>query len=382
MSARDNFDRLVASLHRATLDDAHWPEASLLIDENLGTQGNGLLVGEGPEDDVRILFTAVHYRGERREDLEREYLRYYHPWDERVPRVRKLPDGKLVHVTEMYTERELRTSRTFNEFSRRYSGQNSLNVRLDGPDGSHITWVICNPVKPGDWSSAQTDLIERLLPHIRHFVEVRQALANAEALGKPLLQLLDNTRLGVILLHRRGRILEANEPARSILRRGDGLFDHGGLLRARQPADDTRLQKVLAGLLPRYGETPKSGSLAVRRPPGAPRLAVHASPVTSHHNDFGLKSVAGLVLVVDPASRPRIEPSLVAPALGLTPAQSQVAMLLSEGHSVQDIAIATSRQDNTVRQLLKQAYKRLGVTSRAQLVRHVLSLSDLKSWRP
>ena len=56
-------------------------------------------------------------------------------------------------------------------------------------------------------------------------------------------------------------------------------------------------------------------------------------------------------------------------------------MLLSEGHSVQDIAAATGRQENTVRQLLKQAYKRLGVTSRAQLVRHVLSLSDLKGWR-
>ena len=166
------------------------------------------------------------------------------------------------------------------------------------------------------------------------------------------------------------------------LRRGDGLFDQGGFLHARLRPDNTRLQRVLTELLPRHGETPKSGSLAVRRPPGSPRLAVHASPVTTLQNDFGLKSVAGLVLVVDPASRPRIEPSLVAPALGLTPSQSEVAMMLAEGHSVQDIAIATGRQENTVRQLLKQAYKRLGVTSRAQLVRHVLSLSDLKGWRP
>ena len=123
------------------------------------------------------------------------------------------------------------------------------------------------------------------------------------------------------------------------------------------------------------------GSLIVRRPPGLPCLVVRASPVSSRQIDFGLKSVAGLVLVVDPASRPQIDPVLVAAALDLTPSQSQVAVMLAEGHSIQDIALATGRQPSTVRQLLKQVHKRQGVTSRAELVRLVLSLSDLTCWR-
>ena len=381
MSVRDNFDRIMTSLHEAMLDDAHWPASSLLIDETLGTLGNAMLIGAGLEDDVRILFAAAYYRGERREDLEREYIQNYHPWDERVPRIRKLPDSKLVHVTELYTEQELRTSRTYNEFSNRSSNQNSLNVRLDGPDGSHITWVINDPVKSGDWSSAQTGLIKRLLPHIRHFVAVRQALANAEAQGDPPISLLDNTCLGVIMLHRSGRILEANEPARSILNRGDVLFARGGLLRARQPADNARLERLLAQVLPRYGEIPESGSLIVRRPPGSPSLVVYTSPLSSHLIDFGLKSLAALVLVVDPASRPRIDPTLVAEALDLTPSQSEVAVMLAAGHGIQDIALATGRQPSTVRTLVKQIHRRQGVTSRAEVVRLVLSLSAPTSWR-
>ena len=47
---------------------------------------------EGPKDDLRVLFVGLYYRGQRREDLERKYFEVYHPIDERVPRLRQLPD--------------------------------------------------------------------------------------------------------------------------------------------------------------------------------------------------------------------------------------------------------------------------------------------------
>ena len=61
------------------------------------------MVGEGPQDDIRVLFVGLYSRGQRRTDLEREYLELYHPIDERVPRVRKLPDSHLVPIQDLYT---------------------------------------------------------------------------------------------------------------------------------------------------------------------------------------------------------------------------------------------------------------------------------------
>ena len=74
MSDPDTFERILASLYNAMLDDAHWPATSALIDEACNLTGNALMVGEGPKDDVRALFVGLYYRGQRREDLEREYL--------------------------------------------------------------------------------------------------------------------------------------------------------------------------------------------------------------------------------------------------------------------------------------------------------------------
>ena len=56
MSAQPTFERILASLYDAMLDDARWPATSALIDEACGVVGNDLMVGEGPKDDVRACF--------------------------------------------------------------------------------------------------------------------------------------------------------------------------------------------------------------------------------------------------------------------------------------------------------------------------------------
>ena len=376
MSDQDAFERILASLYDAMLDDVQWPATSALIDEACGTQGNALMVGEGPKDDIRALFVGLYYRGERREDLEREYLEVYHPIDERVPRIRQLPDSHLVHNAALYTAEELQTSRVYNEMLPRLNAQDSLNVRLDGPDGSHIAWGIGDPVTPGGWASPQLALIKGLLPHIRQFVRVRQALANAEAQGVSATGLLDTPRIGVIHLDRRGRIVEANDRARALLRRGDGVSDRGGELRARSPADQARLARLVAQALPTAGVA-VSGSMLLRRSAVVPPFVVHVKPVVVRQPDFGAPRVAALVLITEPGRQSRIDPALVATALELSPAESHVAVLLAEGKSVREMAEATGVQEKSIHYHLHHIYQKRGLSRQADLVRLVLSLVEL-----
>ena len=378
MSRRDAFDRILASLHDATFDDAHWPHTAALIDDACGAAANGLVVGEGFADDARVYFARFYFRGQRREDVEHEYFEVYHPRDERLPRLRQLPDSQVVHVTRLYSEAERKTSPVYNEGLPRIASQNGLNVRLDGPDGLRIVWAFADPVEPAGWGTAQTRMIERLVPHIRHFVCVRQVVAGADALGASLTQMLDNTRVGVIHLDLSGRVVEANDRAHCLLRRGNGLQDQGGFLCAWLPADDARFKQLLAGALPTFSnEAATGGSMTVRRASGLPPLVVHVNPVSVRQMDFGGRRVAALVLVVDPGDRPRIDPRLVAEVLGLTPAESAVAVLLSQGKTVRDIATERNCQEKAVHWHLQQIYKKRGMSRQTDLVRQVLSLSAL-----
>ena len=378
MNPLDAYDRILASLYQAALDDARWPATAALIDEAVGAVGNALIVGEGFGDDVRIYFARYLYRGESRQDVVREYFDVYHPRDEGMPRLRLLPHGRLVHIPDLYTEAELKTSPAYNEGLRRVGGQEGWYVRFDGPDGLRIVWGVGDPVGTGGWQSAQLKLVELLLPHIRQCVVVRQALASADAVGGGLTDLLDNRHIGVLHLDRRGRLVAGNAHALAILRSGDGLFDQGGSLHARLAEDHDRLQRLLARALPGSGSgIPAGGSMTVRRPSGGARLGVHISPVGATQADFRGGRVAALVLVVDPASRPRIDPEWVAAALGLTPAQGRAAALLAEGRSVREIAAAAGHRESYVRSLLKQIYKKQGVPGQVALVQRILAMDAL-----
>ena len=382
MKHEDRLQRILVLLNESMLDDGRWPQTSALIDEAIGARGSALTFADEPtEGNVRILFSKCFYRGVDRAAWQRDYFRYYQSDDEHVPRVRVLPDGKIVSVPDLFSEQELKTSRMYNEALVRFAGQNGLRVRLDGPRRSLIVWGIQNPMHGNGWSFAQVDLVRRLLPHLRQYVRVRSALADSEALGTSVAELLDSTRLGVIQLGPEGRILEANDMAAALLRRCDGLYDDKRVLRAATAEENSRLQNLVARALPRLAEFGVSGSMMVSRPSLASRLALHVKPVANRELDYRSRNVTALVLIVDPQSRTAVEPALVQSMLDLTPAESEVVSLLAQGRTLRQIAAMSGREYNTVRTHLHHVSVKLGVSRQFEIAQLALALSDLPSSR-
>ena len=377
MSDDDRFAGILSSLHEAALDDALWPAAAGLIDATCGLRGSTLVMARGHSQvDIDIFFARTCHHGERDEDWEQTYFGDYYPLDERVPRVTQLPDSRLVQVTDLYTEQERRTSTTYNESLAVAGYQDGLNVRLDGPEDTSIFWALADSTRRGGWGSRQIKVIESLLPHLRHFLQVRHALGGAQALGACLSGLLDDTRLGVVQLDRRGRIIETNDRARGLLPHGSGLFEQDGFLHARVPAEDTRLQGLVEDALPAFGSQASGGSMTVFRWPFRSRQVIHILPVGDRQKDFGLGRVAVLVLVVEPGSPVQLDAELVASALGLTETESQVAVALAMGKTVSDVAQERGQKVNTTRFHVKQIHTKLGISRQADLIRLVLALSD------
>ena len=376
------FDRIVAALHDAALDPEHWPAASGLIDRACGIMGNSLAVCSGTRGTrEEISFARICFGGRRYEDLEREFFRDHWSWDLRLPRLRRRPPGDLVPTADLYTDGEKDTLPAWEFLSKGDMGR-GFHVRLDRPDRSQVTWALGDCSDASGWSSSQLDCIKRLLPHVSHFASVRQALADARALGSSFAELLDNTRCGVIQLDGRGRILAKNDRAGSLLEEGDALIGRYGLLKARIPAENAELDRLLTRALPSLGAQAVAGSMSLGRPLRRTRLAVHINPVGKRDWDVRTSRAAVLVLVVDPETRLHINPEVVAETLGLTAAESRLAAMLATGHTLRDIAVTTGRTRGTVRWHLKQIFRKQGISRQADLVRRVLSLEGLPGTPP
>ena len=206
--------------------------------------------------------------------------------------------------------------------------------------------------------------------------------AFGHALSSSRSGLLANSRFGVIQLDRRGRIVAANDRARDFLGQDEGLCDLDGFLSATPPRDNRALQRLLARAAPPPGAPRSSGSMTITRSSASTRLVVHIVPVSTRQRESGVRQMAVLVLVADPESRPRIDVELVQAALGLTPAESQLATLVAHGQRVRDIAARTGRSEGTVRWHLNRIFRKQGISGQTDLVRRVLSLDGFPRYRP
>jgi len=364
-------DQVVGLQQEAAFDESRWAAASRTIDETCELLGSHLVVLAEQRSVPDFRFSRGLFHGEPMGEAEELYVAEYGFRDERLPRLRDMPAARLVHNLQMYTPKEQKTSAVYCRFLPRVGSNNQLNVRLDGLHDTDIVWAVTKAARH-DWTSEQAAFLQRLLPHVAHFVRVRQALAEADARDASLAGLLDGAGVCVVFLDRQGRMLEANTRARVLLGSGHILTERGGRLRAPWRSDDKKLGRLLAACC----EDGVGGTMTLRSSSngaGAGPLVLHACPVPPDLTSFDTRGVAVQVLLTEPESSFRVDPRLLAEAYDLTRAESQVAALLAEGRTVGEIAASTGRKESTLRWHVKNLHSKLGVHRQTDLVRLVLS---------
>lgn len=378
MGVGDRFDAVVENLYSAAIADVSWESLCPLFHELLGTAAHGLTYAEVGSSGDLVISRAGFYLGEEsRPDVERSYFRDYFPRDEAIPRLLGLGDGELVHKSDLYSDREKRTSAAYNEFHCGLQVENGLFLGVAPPEGKTMILSVGNSTEREGWGNDQIRVLRGLLPHLRRFHRVRRVLADTQALGASLAGMLDSRRLGLIQLDRRGRILEANDRASEILSKRDGLADRGGFLAAAHREEHAELQRLLARALLPDGLRAAGGSMKIgRRETRVPLiLEIHAIR-RKETADCGSR-LGALVLIFDPATRPRLDPELVTRCLGLTPTESRVAVAIAAGETVAGAALVLGCAEGTARTHLRQVYRKLGIRKQTELVRRVLSLENL-----
>ena len=369
----DLFESTVEILLDAAFDDARWGEAFRAIDRLCGLNGGQFtaLAADGEPT-----FAACWIGGDPHQEIVADWIANYAALCENVPRISKLPAWRLTHNEELFTPAEKRNSLMYNEFQPKYDCRDQLAVVVDRPSGERprdgcLFWTMANGA--AGWAPDRLQRIGALLPHIRQAVRVRRELVAAEAHAHAeITALLEHDSPGTVFLDRRGSIVSANRSARRMLAMRGGLDAWRGALRAGSPNDDARLRKLVSGALPRFGYMPVGGSMPVRRPAGL-SLIVHVHPVAPRRADFGAARIAAVVLIRDPDAG-RLDAEAVGDMLGLTAAESRVAVLLGRGRTVRDVARELDRSENTVRWTLKNVLSKTGSARQADLVRLLLQL--------
>ncbi len=301
------------------------------------------------------------------EDIVRDYIAG--GWHMRNPRVsagmRLARIGHEGFVTErQMLSAEQRARDPFQqEFARKYELTSEAGRIAASHEGMHLIMTIQRGVRPGPFSGAELQALNRLANGLSPMFSMALRLKLAAA--AQLLDTLEGRGGALGLLSTGGRILHMTGALEQLV--GHGLQARNGRLSAEDPSENRDLQALFdrAAIWPQAPDTPLS-PVVLARHQGRP-LIVHCIPVAGVARD--ILGLARMVVAADRIALPKHPPSqsLLRNAFGLTPAEARLAGLIGQGTSVREAADVENITFETARSRLKSIYTKTETGRQSEL---------------
>lgn len=254
-------------------------------------------------------------------------------------------------------------------------------IALSGFDGRLLGWLTWQPGRPGH------NLLAAIAPFVllalvvmalllwlftrRAFDAVRRFESDARERQRAE-EALDLVSMPFFSVDGLGRILLANNAAQKLLAQNDGLRLEDNAIRAWRDGEQDSLRQLIRDRADPDGPHDKTSALtSLSRPSGKRPLTVMVSPL--HPPGSGDRALAAAIFVRDPEALPAVSAADLTRLFGLTPAEARVVGELLKGKTVQEVADTFALSLNTVRNHLKQAYRKTGAARQSELVVLVLS---------
>ena len=359
---------LLEVVHRAALDSA----ALKAIPEQLAQLVGGMsciVLDQSASGQAEALaynvFAAEH---------EQTYLSQFSADDPWTLIATRHGIGSAVSSDRHLPLQEFERTRIYNEFARpnRLEPTHCLSVVLPAPSGTGIIGIQRNR-RQGAFGAEHEAMLNRLLPHFSHLLELRRRLAGAEARARMAEHMFDHMADAVIAVGADCRIHFANVAAIAMLKSADGLRTRPGQrLGAEMGEDQTTLRDKVAAAAAGRGPS----ALQLRRSSGAAPLRVMVSPLGSGVAD--MQGAVALLLIHDSADQPQGLAILLTQMFGLSRAEAEVALSVADGKTIRQISDERGVLSSTVQTQLKRALGKTGARKQAALASLVASLPRMR----
>ncbi len=355
--------RIILAIYDAASDPLQWPAFYQLYAQSVPVDFVGVQV-----HDLRrrcSQFISSHGQPSQFSESYREYYSRLNVWRDRGAHL--LQPGRVVAADRHTPPDLLVKSEFYNDFLKptgiRHSAVAVVSRQEDLVTGLSINRTTAH----GGFDESSLRFTEALLPHLGRAASIQERLDLMAAEET----VLDSLSYGVVFLSHRGRIVFANRVAETIFRAKDGMELRGSFIHASDVACDRRLQAaILAARSPGRHSCEPDALLVVRT---SMKSGYHVTVYSIRARSTALRQGGVLVLIADPERECVLDGPVLMRLLGLTPAETRVAGLLTNGWSTARISGHLGIQENTVRAHLKSMFAKTGTRGQGELIKFLLT---------
>lgn len=286
-----------------------------------------------------------------------------------------LSEGKVQTLSDRMSIEEIKSTDFYQDYLKPYGVIHIMGVDIGTVRGVSCKLRLVRKEHKTDYGPKERRICEKIVPFLRTALNLFVKRIDIEAARAAFATTVSGMSVGSIMVDPDGLILEANEPAMATLNQRDGIFLSGNRLVTQDPKQAKHLRKLIRmnaeGSLTPIGSQ-LARALAVDRPSGRASLSLLVRPATGGQNGQLAIRPTALIHIVDPA-QPRVTViNTLIQLFELTPAEAGVALSLSNGQTINEIAASKGISRNTVRSQMQSVFAKMGVSRQAELIRTTL----------
>lgn len=249
--------------------------------------------------------------------------------------------------------------------------RHTLLLTLKGSN-QEVVLATNRTAKLGPYDVRAENLLRTLGRHFARAIALKNRVDEVRTLAHSATAVLDRLCDGILILDHAGRVVVANEPARSLLTSGGELLLRQSRLVARSAGNDGALAAALHTVLSGAGAAPILRVVCAKRG----HIVVHCIPLPASSPLAPAERPAALVVLREASPARTLSAAEIEAIYGLTPSEAQLALALDAGESLAQFAKTRSVKLSTVRTQLHATLQKMGLHRQVDLVR---TLAALKS---
>ncbi len=377
LPADSHYDTLIGLIYEGPLEPRPWQSALPYLRELLDAQVASLVLRPPAENDRGVILNSLRDGADGEAALadsnDWEVTAYREQFFALDPFI-NLPLDKVVALKDILDDAELEASDYYRHYLQPVGLFHILGVDTAEPEGMVARLRLSRRRQDPAFQPADRRLLERLTPHLRRAIQIYARLSRTTSERNLYAGAVDQLAVATIILDEQGRLLNTNALAKSLLEERSGISLKDQHLHISGRDHNRRLQAALAEVLQaqQRGEASVVRALRVPREDGRASLGLVMRPIPSSEWGEGQGSPCAAVFISDPELRESASQQTLGELFGLTPAESNLAILLSRGLSLAEVSEAQNISQHTARAQLKSIFAKTGASRQAELVRLVL----------
>jgi DNA-binding CsgD family transcriptional regulator/PAS domain-containing protein len=356
----------VARMYMAALGQEDWTQAlESLTRTGLGQNAHIFSIADGDSVPFQVAFNVS---AEGMDSYARHYVRI-------CPRIKYLAEhpGQAAYYDYQFTSDRAMARSEYYDWLRRYSlGPYFVGGVLHQEDGERYLLSMHRTRDTGHVQAPELRLFGVLQSHLSQALRIGRQFGESRGRAGSLEEMASHAAGATLLVSRGGRVLFANDAAARILQRAEGLILRDGRLHAVHVAEDALLSLALKSAAQIDAGKPASAAAVRVSTQSAHGYLVRIVPLAPFPLLRGAPEVRHIGVFVTPdCSR-----AAVSTALGLSPAETRVVLLLCDGLPLKRVASELQIAYNTARLHLAKAMRKTGTHRQLELLRLVQARSS------